>query len=246
MREVKKEFERARSFDPSMICCHLHRPRTPPPAGVYGGVADLNAHGLLGPDFQVSHGVELTDPELAMLRDNGCMICSCAMGEFPYPAAPIHAKARRMGIASGLGIDVGMALTSDCFEHVRVGFWSLYRSPEYAKLAHEFDSTDVLDFATRWGAKSIRMETITGSISVGKNANMVLLNTGRAGFATMGTLADRVVNFASLADIDSVWVRGIARKRHGTMIGVDWSSLRSRMVSAQQRIARAAETIKFT
>ncbi len=246
MEDMKVEFDRARSFNPHLICCHLHKPKPMPPSGVYRGIADLHAAGLLGPDFQVSHGVEMTGDELVILRETGGMICSCAMGEFPYPAASIHAKARQMGIPAGLGLDVGMALTDDYFEHIRAGFWSLYRSAEYSEIARDYESSDVLDFATRWGAKAMRLGEATGSIAIGKHADLVLLKTSRVGFAALGSLADRVVNFAGLSDIDSVWVRGVARKRHGEMIGVDWASLKAQVVNAQQRIERDAATVTLT
>ncbi len=247
MTEMAEEFQRARSLRPHLICCHMHKPNPAPAPGIYGSVADLHAAGLLGPDFQVSHGVQMTDEELVMLRDSGGMICACAMGEFPYPAASIHAKARQMGIPAGLGIDVaGMALTDDYFEHVRAGFWSLYRSAEYAGIAKSFASTDVLDFATRGGAGAMRLAGKTGSITVGLDADLVLLDTRRIGFAGSGTLADRVVNFASLADIDSVWIQGVARKRRGRMIDVDWAGLKTKMAEAQERIERDAATITFT
>jgi|GEM_PF-3669692 len=54
------------------------------------------------------------------------------------------------------------------------------------------------------------MGDVTGTISVGKRAD-------RIGFAMLGSLADRVLNFGSLADIDSVWVAGRARKRLATI-----------------------------
>ena len=61
------------------------------------------------------------------------------------------------------------------------------------------------------------MGDVTGTISVGKRADLVLLRTDRIGFAMLGSLADRVLNFGSLADIDSVWVAGRARKRLATI-----------------------------
>lgn len=246
MDDMKKEFERARSFDPFIVGCHIHKPNPMPPEGVFRTVADLHKAGLLGPDFHVAHGVEMTDEELIMLRDTGGMMCATTMGEFPYVAASIHGKARKMGVPAGIGLDVGTALGQDYFEHVRSGFWSLYRSPDYAKIANEYTSTDVLDFATRWGAKAIRMGDIAGTITVGKFADLVLLRTDRFGFPEAGTLADRVVNFASLPDIDSVWVRGTARKRNGQMLGVDWATLKKKVTEAQERLAREAATITFT
>jgi len=104
-----------------------------------------------------------------------------------------------------------------------------------------------LDFVTALGVKAMRLGDVTGAISIGKRADLVLLRTDRIGFASLGSLADRVLNFASLADIDSVWVAGRARKRHGEMLGgVDWASLKSQVVEAQTRIGANAASITFT
>jgi hypothetical protein len=66
------------------------------------------------------------------------------------------------------------------------------------------------------------------------------------GFGMQGSLADRVLNYASLADVDSVWVSGQARKRHGKMIDVDWASLKAQIAAAQARFGPQAESITFT
>jgi hypothetical protein len=54
------------------------------------------------------------------------------------------------------------------------------------------------------------------------------------------------LNFASLADVDSVWVAGYARKRNGQMIGVNWDDLKSQVAEAQKRIGPLAASITFT
>lgn len=61
----------------------------------------------------------------------------------------------------------------------------------------------------------------------------------------MGSLADRVVTFPRTTDIDNVWVAGQARKRHGEMIGVDWSSLKARLLEAQERVEQKIATVKW-
>ena len=81
---------------------------------------------------------------------------------------------------------------------------------------------------------------------MGKRADLVLLRTDRIGFAMQGSLADRVVNFASREDVDSVWISGVARKRHGKVIGVDWAFLKSQIEAAQARFGPKAASITFT
>ena len=82
-------------------------------------------------------------------------------------------------------------------------------------------------------------------ITVGKSADLVLLSTDRFGFGTLGSLANRVVTFASREDIDSVWIAGQAKKRHGEMLGVDWSSIKARLQEAQDRVHQKMDTITW-
>jgi hypothetical protein len=49
-----------------------------------------------------------------------------------------------------------------------------------------------------------------------------------------------------LADIDSVWVAGRARKRNGKMLGVDWVKMKTQLAAVQRRIHAQAQTITFT
>jgi cytosine/adenosine deaminase-related metal-dependent hydrolase len=173
------------------------------------------------------------------------------MGEFPYMASAnrgpsVHGRARAAGVAVGIGIDVNLVLTQDYFEHARAAFWNLYLSPEGTEIAKAYKSEDTLDFVTALGARAMRLGGVTGTISVGKRADLVLLRTDRIGFAMLGSLADRVLNFASHADVDSVWVAGQARKRNGQMIGVDWAKLKSQVAAAQKRIGPLAASITFT
>ncbi len=253
--DIRREWTRARDMGIRMLAAHIHKPASPHPQGTMGhrssGVPDLEEAGMLGPDFHLAHANRLTPEELAMLKDTGGMVCATAMGEIPYMANPhrgpsCHGRAREAGVATGVGIDVNIALTQDYFEHARAAFWNLYLSPEGTEIAQGYQSVDTLDFVTALGARAMRLGDVAGSISVGKRADLVLLRTDRIGFAMQGTLADRVLNFASLADIDSVWVAGRARKRNGHMIGVDWASLKADLAKVQERIGPLAASITFT
>lgn len=249
-----KEIGRARNLGLKLIACHAGKPKREIPAGHYGhrgsGLVDLHEAGLLGDDYHGSHGAQITDEEFALMASVGAMHCASSMGEFPYRAVgnglSSHWRARRAGVATGIGIDVGVALTEDYFEHVRASFWSLYLSDEGAAEAARYKSEDVLDYATRLGARGLKSGDRTGTIAVGKRADLVLLSTDRFNFPHIGGLADRVVNFARMSDIDSVWVAGRLLKHDGQMVGVDWPALKRRMTEIQTRVWAQAETITFT
>jgi len=255
IEDIRRDWTRARGMGVKMLAAHIHKPRSPNPQGTMGyrdsGVPDLQAAGLLGPDYHMTHANRLTPEELKMLRDTGGMVCATVMGEFPYMTSEsegpsVHGRARAAGVATGIGIDVNLVLTQDYFEHARAAFWNLYLSPEGVEIAAGYASDDTLDFVTALGAKAMRLGDETGTITVGKRADLVLLRTDRIGFAMQGSLADRVLNYGSLSDVDSVWVAGTARKRKGQMIGVDWAKLKSDVAEAQKRIESLAASITFT
>ena len=252
--EMKDEWARVRSTGVELLVAHMHKPAQPFPVGIMGhrgsGVPDLHEAGLLGPDYHVTHANRLTSEELEMLRDTGGMIAATTMGEFSYMmrangGPSVHGRARAAGVPVGIGIDVSMGLTGDYFEHVRSSLWSHYFEEESRQIVSDYRSEDTLDFVTAMGARAIRLGDTTGTITVGKRADLVLLNTDRIGFGMLGGLADRVVTFASTSDIDSVWIAGQARKRHGEMLSVDWPSLKARLREAQERVHRKIATVTW-
>jgi cytosine/adenosine deaminase-related metal-dependent hydrolase len=147
---------------------------------------------------------------------------------------------------TGIGLDVPVSFSPDYFEIVRAANLVMYALPEYKQLGDRYDSTMVLDFATRIGAQAARCGDNRGTITVGKYADLILLRTDRMGFAMFGgTLADSVLHFANTADVDSVWVRGVAKKRNGKLLGVDWPKLRKAAMEAGTRIRKDYATIKL-
>jgi cytosine/adenosine deaminase-related metal-dependent hydrolase len=245
MTDLAAEYARIRQFEPHIVAQH-HGARAPLPPELFSQLRQLGQAGLLGPDYHISHGNGMTDEEMMMVRDAGSMICSTTMGEHSYPAPSVHGRARAAGVAVGIGVDGALAFTHDYFQHVRGAFYNLFRTDEGKKIALGYQGEDVLDFVTRLGAKAIREDGVTGTITVGKRADLLLLRTDRIGFPTVGLLADRVVNYANQPDIDSVWIAGVARKRHGRMIGVDMAALKAKIVTASSRINRDGDTITFT
>lgn len=256
-RVASEEFGRARAMGIGIITHHANPGPTDIPPGHFGhrglGLFDLHDAGLLGPDFHCSHGVTATDDELKLMADTGVMLGATAIAE-TFPSRPLarrdpaHGRARAFGVRTGIGTDTPLSLTQDFFEHIRASFLSLALDPESERIAKEYHSPDMLDFATVGGYDAIGLGDIGGMIEVGRRADLVLIDTNRPGpgFPNGGSLADRVVNFVYRSDIDSVWASGRLLKSGGEMVGADWPTLNARMAAMQARIHAAADTITFT
>lgn len=243
--QVSEEFRRVRAMNAKIITHHMNQLANPRPGSV-NTITDLDKAGLLGPDYHISHGVDVTDAELQIIKDRGVNICSTTLGEMAYPKPSIHGRARAIGCDVGIGLDVGIALTHDYFEVCRSAYWNLFKSPGGAKIASTYESSDVLDFATRLGAQALNLGDVTGTVTVGKRADLILLRTDSFRFAAAGNLADRVLNYAYQADIDSVWISGVRRKARGELIGVDWAPLMRQRTEALEHIFATAKTINIT
>jgi cytosine/adenosine deaminase-related metal-dependent hydrolase len=251
--EFQQYFARARALKPKLLMMHHHSDGsgggnpgaqfTPPPKppGTIRVVSDLRDSGVLGPDLHMGHGTELTDEELTFLSAAGITMASGILAEFTYAQdqTSIHARARAHGIPAGIGFDTPLEWSRDPFEMSRMAITCLYRTPENWKIADTYGSDDSLVFLTRDGAKCAKMGDQAGTVTVGKRADVILINTDRIGFPAIGNLADRVANFGLLSDIDSVWVAGKPRKRHGQMVGIDMKALKAKVVASQHRVWEA-------
>lgn len=244
MTDVIKQFERIRAFEPHILATHFHIGRVPDAPGYFSRLGQLGEAGILGPDFQVIHANGITDEELRMLKSEGSMVASTTLGEQSYPYPSIHGRARQMGVAVGIGIDAPLDFSDDYFECIRSAFYNLFRTDEGRRIALSYQAEDVLHFATGQAVHAMR-ERKTGTIAVGQRADLVLLDTARLGFPAEGLLAERVVNYANQQDVDSVWIAGVARKRHGQMIGVDMAALKRKTEALFTRIQAQADTITF-
>jgi cytosine/adenosine deaminase-related metal-dependent hydrolase len=86
---------------------------------------------------------------------------------------------------------------------------------------------DVLEFATLQGARACGLERVTGSLTVGKQADIVLLDTNALNMFPINNPVGAVVNDAHVGNVDTVFVAGRLVKRHGKLVGVDVAAVRA-------------------
>ena len=242
---IHAEWARAQALEPKMMTGHVSG-RNAGKAAEYRVVPDMIKAGLLRDNYIVGHGNGLTDEELLMLRDVGAGLGSTPRAEsrntIPLPAGRCH----KLGTPVAWGVDHLIYNPHDYFEHIRaadIAMWA--ERGENKEIAKTMTARDYMHIATLGGAKALGIDSKVGSITPGKLADLVLLRTDRLGFPEIDDLAERVMTYASLADIDSVWVQGKLEKKDGELIDFDKGLYKKAIKSWD--IARAeGETIKFT
>lgn len=199
-----------------------------------GTIAALNTRGLLGADITCVHtvGIESTDDELKMLADHGGTISTSSATEMMsghgFPSAQ---RWLRHGLRPSLSIDNETRVPSDLFLQMRALIVSDHQL-ETERVRREggrpnlIPARDVLEFATIEGARATGLDGKTGTLAVGKRADIIVADLDDI---TLIPSTDPIATFvlrAQPANISHVLVDGKVKKRDGKLVGVDQARVR--------------------
>src|SRR5215470_3923967 len=102
---------------------------------------------------------------------------------------------------------------------------------------------DVLEFATIDGARACALDTKIGTITPGKQADIVLVRTDQVNVAPVVDPVATVVISADTSNIDTVFVAGRVVKHHGQLLRVDMPRLFERVNTARDHLLSKAGVI---
>lgn len=196
--------------------------------------------GILEGRAVIAHGVWLDDTEIDICASTDTAIthCPCSNMKLASGPAPIG-KYRAAGVTVALGSDGEKENNNlDMLEELKFG--SLL-----AKLSNldpaAGDPWDLLDMATRSGAKALGLDDVTGSLEVGKDADIVAVDLRALHFVPVLHGADfnipaHLVFTASGSDVSNVWVRGMHLVSDGEVISVDVHDVAQRSQNAAEEL----------
>jgi 5-methylthioadenosine/S-adenosylhomocysteine deaminase len=152
---------------------------------------------------------------------------------------PPFAAAASAGLRPSLSADVEVAAGSDLFGQIRTAFQvSRFAAP------HGHDgppdrlptSRDILRFATIEGARVLGLDDRIGSLTPGKQADLVVLRADRPGVVPVHDPVGTVVCAMDRADVDTVLVAGRIVKRAGRLLRSDLAALVDRAAQLRDRL----------
>jgi cytosine/adenosine deaminase-related metal-dependent hydrolase len=203
--------------------------------GTQRPIADMHKHGLLRDTTTFVHGNGLSDEELRMLADAGSSLSVSPDVELKMGfGAPMTGRALAAGLRPTLSIDVVPSVAGDMFAAMRAAFAA------QRGLDGSLNARDLLEFATVDAAASCGLQTRTGSISPGKDADIILLRTDDPSIFPVTDPAGSIVSAAHPGLVDTVLVAGRVVKRDGALVGVDLPALKTRLTASRDRIAAAS------
>jgi cytosine/adenosine deaminase-related metal-dependent hydrolase len=190
---------------------------------------------LLGADVTYNHCNGWPDSVWRLVRDSGATVNVCPRSDPQYAineGIPAFQKALDHGVRPGFSIDNETSYGTDMFTEMRVAF-NIQRA-----LATNRRSTgdpgapalvgvrDVLEFATARGAANAGLLQKCGSLTPGKEADVVMIRTDDINLYPSNHAIGTVVAAADIRNVDTVIIGGRIRKRRGAMVGVNMTKFR--------------------
>ncbi|MEU5553698.1 amidohydrolase family protein [Micromonospora sp. NPDC047793] len=204
------------------------------------------ADGLLGPDLTLIHATGLTPQAWQAMGDAGVTVSLAPTSEAQIgleTAVPAIDEALAVGIRPGLSIDVEVALASDMFTQMRT-LHAIQRM-RAVNDAYGTDTTldrittrDVLDFATAQGARTNGLGDVTGSLTPGKQADLLVVAADAVNTMPLNDAVGTLVLGADARNIETVLVAGQVRKRNGQLVGVNLDDLRRQVTESRDAIRK--------
>lgn len=190
------------------------------PAAAAGQVLAYADDGLLGPDLQLVHMNNASTTEIALAAEAGVPVSVSPWTELQIGYGhPVTGELLAAGLPVGLSVDTTMLSgNADLFAVMKVT-----QASANGQARHEFALTarDVLRLATIDGARTLGLDAVTGSLAVGKRADVIVISVDAPNLGVLTDPARLLVTAASPRDVDLVIVDGRILKRDGVVTAVD-------------------------
>jgi 5-methylthioadenosine/S-adenosylhomocysteine deaminase len=219
---VREEWELARELG-IPITVHVAMGRL---AGRFAMIKQLDEYGLLGPDTTYIHCCHFSDEEWYLVKNSGGKISIAPQVELSMGHGwPPFLRARHLGLRPSLSIDVVTTTPGDMFTQMRAVFGA-DRARVHAEKYEPNEQVpkdvltarDILEAATIDGAYTAGVEDRTGSLTPGKQADIVIIEAKSLNMAPVIDPVAAVVLCADVSNVDTVLVAGQVKKRDGKLL----------------------------
>jgi 5-methylthioadenosine/S-adenosylhomocysteine deaminase len=207
--------------------------------------ADYERRGYLGPRFMFCHYLAATDSDRAAMARTKTPLSFSTHSELRLAE---HGDAR-VALLKARAADVLVTLSSDAtsiappnmFENMRLTWnmgipWKETDTQEIPPVGFH----EVIEMATLNGARALGISDVTGSLTPGKRADLILIRTTDLNIAPLAQIETTIVQSATPANVDTVMIDGRIIKRAGRLVHVDVSEIVDCAEQSAARVRRRA------
>ncbi|MGW2259002.1 amidohydrolase family protein [Streptomyces sp. NPDC001780] len=193
-------------------------------------VRQLEEAGLLASDMTFIHLCTSTDEELRMLAARGATASVAGALEVFMPGLGQPATNRLLaaGVRPSLSVDTETIVSGDMFGVMRatLAYQQLILAGAAGPMDRApglptFDAADLLSFATVEGARAAGIDGRTGSLTPGKEADLIMIRLDHANMLPATDIAATIVASGHAGNVDLVVVAGDVLKENGVLKGSD-------------------------
>jgi cytosine/adenosine deaminase-related metal-dependent hydrolase len=95
---------------------------------------------------------------------------------------------------------------------------------------------EILEYATIEGARANGLDSKVGTLTPGKQADIVMLRTDRINVTPLNDPATAVVTGMDTGNVDTVLIAGRMMKQGGKLLHVDWPAVRKQAQTARDHV----------
>jgi 5-methylthioadenosine/S-adenosylhomocysteine deaminase len=204
---------------------------------------------LLGPDVTYNHVNGLPDSAWQRIRESGGTVNVCPRSDPQYglgEGIPAIQKALDHGVRPGISVDNEISYGTDMFTEMRVLFniqraWATYRRANGDANAPKFVNVrELLECATVNGAACAGLSDKCGTLTPGKEADIVIIRTDDINLYPSNNAIGTVVAAADSRNVDTVIIGGTIRKLRGKLVGVNMAKFRQQVDESRSYLFRQA------
>ena len=213
-----------------------------------GAFTAIAKAGKLGKDNLLIHMTGVDDESWKITKDSGAKISMAIPIEMAMRhGIPPIMKVLALGIEPSLSVDVECTMTADFFTQMRGAFTLQRMLVNEAALKGEREvpelltARDVIRFATVNGANDLWLGDKIGSLTPGKEADIILLDATALNVAPLNNVPGAVVTLMDRSNVETVLVAGKIRKWKGKLLDADIPKLATEINASRERIFAAAK-----
>ncbi|MDV2291010.1 amidohydrolase family protein [Enterobacter asburiae] len=205
--------------------------------------------GVLGTHNIFNHCSRVPQDTWKLLADSGVNITvnprSDALFGFDDESFAYQQAVDR-GLTPALGIDLDTAFGSDMFGEMHALFGQQRSAMRYRRFRGEdnvpspITAEDVLKAATVNGARAAGLEDQIGTLTPGKQADIIMVRTSGAAVFPVTNVIGTVVQAIERSDVDTVMVAGELRKRAGKLVDIDLAALSTEITVSRDYLLNAS------
>jgi cytosine/adenosine deaminase-related metal-dependent hydrolase len=203
--------------------------------------------GLIRPGDEYLHCTQANDDVWRLIKDTGGHVSLATQTEMAMgQGTPAIQPALDHGVRPSLSSDHAATMNQDVFSIMRATF-TLQHLQIFQRAARgeqnlppRLTPREVLEFVTIEGARCANLETRIGTLTPGKQADVVMLRTDRLTVWPLNNAPGMVVNQMNPSHVDTVFIAGKVRKWRGSLVGIDSTRILQLVEEARDAVVRRA------